>query len=93
MTRGEAPDIHVNSYNYMNRTMKDDAIIILDDLEFAWKKEEIRKAIKLWEYGVSLNGMVKRLKRNKDEVFLLLLHLVRTAEIKPRENYIWGKIE
>ena len=77
----------------MNGTMKDDAIIILDDLEFAWKKEEIRKAIKLWEYGVSLNGMVKRLKRNKDEVFLLLLHLVRTAEIKPRENYIWGKIE
>lgn len=80
-----------NSYNYTNNSNFKDIIIILDDIEFAWNKSDIEKVIKLWKYGISFKEIVKRINRDGDEVFLLLLHLSRKGQIKKRKNYLLGE--
>lgn len=65
--------------------------IILSDLDFFWKKEDMRKFKSCWNNGISLVDISRYLKRDIEEVFLLALHLAREGEIEKREGYIWGK--
>lgn len=88
--KGIVPAIYINSYNYVNRTKYTDIEIILEDVEFAWRKSDIQEVIKLWGYGIPLKKISERINRDLDEVFLLLLHLARNGTIKKRENFIWG---
>ncbi|MBI6052336.1 hypothetical protein [Clostridium perfringens] len=65
--------------------------VILEDIDFLWSEEDIEVVKKLWERGTGIKDICKVIKREGDEVFLLLLHLVRSGEIKKRKSYIWGK--
>lgn len=77
---------------YYDKLKRKDLEIILEDLEFTWKKSDIELIKKMWESNCSLERMIKTIKRDGDEVFLLLLHLSRNKELKKRKNYIWGGI-
>ena len=79
-----------NHKNYTNGLNFIDVEIILDDIEFAWSKKQIAKVIQMWRNGRTLSYMQKELKRDPDEIFLLLFHLSRNGKIENRENYIWG---
>lgn len=68
----------------------DKKIIILENLNFQWRVEEIDQVKKMWSDGVEFKEIIKLLNRDGDEIFLLLLHLARIGRIKTREGYIWG---
>ena len=84
------PKVYKNCYNYTNDLMKDEVTVILEDVEFAWKKKDMDLVVKLWRYNKSIKYIIERIDRDGDEVFLLLLHLARNGLIKKRENFIWG---
>lgn len=80
----------------MSRTRKLDQAkhtIILEDVNFRWEDSTIKRVIRLWKCGVSLSEISRVVKRDADEVFLLLLHLSRSREITKREGYVWGTWE
>lgn len=70
--------------------IKEQQIIILEDLDFAWEQNKINLAKELWEKGENFKTIKSKLKRQGDEVFLLLMHLVRQGIIKEREGGIYG---
>lgn len=65
--------------------------VILDDIDFLWDEKDIELITKLWNRGTGIKDICNTVKRDGDEVFLLLLHLSRNGEIKKRKSYIWGK--
>ena len=65
-------------------------VIILEDINFLWIDTEIEKVIKLWNRGTGIKDISKAIKRDGDEVFLLLLHLARNGEINKRNGSVWG---
>ena len=77
--------------NNINKLREDDVVIILQDIEFAWNKKDISKVKKMWDENYSFKEILKEIKREGDELFLLLLHLARRNQIKEREGFIWGK--
>ena len=81
-----------NDLNYTNRLKQSEVEIILQDIEFAWKIKDIETIKKMWERNCSLKQMIKKINRNGDEIFLLLIHLSRQGEIKKRKGFIWGGI-
>lgn len=64
--------------------------VILLDMDFAWQNEDIETVQTMWQEGYSIEKISERVKREVDEVFLLLLHLARKRKIKERPNDIWG---
>lgn len=80
-----------NYLNYADKLNQEETEIILEDIEFIWKKKDIELVKKLWEKGVTFKRITEKLDRDPDEVFLLLLHLARKGSIKKRSGYIWGK--
>jgi len=69
----------------------DNDYIVLMDLDFSWKNEEIEKVIELWNKGYGIDKIKEKLNRNDgDEVFLLLLDLARKNKNAKRLNDIWG---
>lgn len=74
--------------------------IILEDMDFTWREDEMEKAVKLWEAGVPFQDMVAELRPERrsvdsphryvdystraDEVALLLFHLSRQGRINCR---------
>jgi hypothetical protein len=81
-----------NRYNIADGEKSENIVIILDDVEFGWKKKDIENVIKMWRAGVSFSRICKQLERHDDEVFLLLLHLARNNSIKKRDGFVWGSI-
>ena len=77
--------------NNINKLREDDVVIILQDIEFAWNKKDISKVKKMWDENYSFKEILKEIKREGDELFLLLLHLARKNQIKERVGFIWGK--
>ncbi|MDW7678466.1 MAG: hypothetical protein SCK57_12470 [Bacillota bacterium] len=62
-------------------------IIILDDLDFGWTHDEIRRFICLWNQGIPLPDIAARLRPMlsscdaRDETALLAMHLMRKGRI------------
>ena len=67
--------------------------IALEDADFAWRPEDIKKVKAWWKHGVDLLEMAQRLKRNQDEVFVLLLDQARHKHIDGRPGGIFGTQE
>ena len=89
--KNQYKNIVTNNLNYTNKLREDDVVIILQDIEFAWNKKDISQAKKMWNENYSFKEIVKEIKREGDELFLLLLHLARKNQIKERVGFIWGK--
>jgi len=65
-------------------------IIVLDDLDFAWRQEDIDRVKRLWKYGLHIEEIAEYVKRKSDEVTLLLMHLSRSGKIKKRVGGVFG---
>ena len=65
-------------------------MIILEDLDFTWEREDINKVTKMWNEGIYVPDIAKNINRPTEEVFLLLMHLGRQGRIKQRKGYFWG---
>lgn len=65
-------------------------IIALDDLEFSWFPEEAALVQKIWEQGLHIADIAKAVKRDQDEVAVLIMHLARQGKIQLRKSGVFG---
>jgi hypothetical protein len=69
---------------------KSELIIALDDLDFSWFPEEVRKVKQLWNQGLHIAAIAAKVKRDQDEVAILIMHLARAREIQNRKMGVLG---
>lgn len=63
--------------------------VILDDIEcWVWSDEEIAEFKQMWRSGKPFHEIVDWFGRDPDEITLLMIHLRRRHEIKPRQYKI-----
>lgn len=65
-------------------------IIALDDIDFSWFRAEVEKVKKLWAYGWHIADIAKQMKRDIDEVAVLIMHLARKGKITKRGRGVLG---
>ena len=74
------------------RDIKEELVIILDDLDLSWTKDQVDKTEMMWKSGFSLEYMAKWLRPHdneedaEDEVALLVMHLKRQGKIQERSG-------
>ena len=79
-------------------------IIVLDDLDFSWTIEEVEEVKKLWKDGVGIVDIAQQVRKKTpdfyrkeqdsiDETALLIMHLGRKRQVKPRKGGIFGSKE
>lgn len=66
--------------------------IALSDLNFDWDHSEVIKFENLWNKGLSLQEIAFKLKRNQDEIAVIILDRARKGKIKKRKNGIFGEV-
>jgi len=70
---------------------KKEVYIACYDMNFSWFEEDVEKVIRYWKYGLSIAEMGKRLRRDTDEIGILLIDLAKKGKIKPREGGLFGR--
>lgn len=73
---------------YMTKQSRNPITILLDIDKWQWDEDEITEFKEMWQSGEPLTEITKRFKCEADEIALLLIHLKRRKEIKPREYKI-----
>jgi hypothetical protein len=63
--------------------------IALEDLEFRWTMEQVKKIEQMWEEGLSWDYMADYFDRDKDEVAVILMCRARKGFINPRKQGIF----
>lgn len=64
--------------------------IALENLNFLWDEDEVLKFREMWEEGLSLPAIAKKLRRKQNEVAVLILDQAEEKKIKPRPGGLWG---
>ncbi|UOQ43377.1 hypothetical protein MUN89_15815 [Halobacillus salinarum] len=54
---------------------------LLEDLELTFNKRQLQHIRRAWNWGIGLEKIASRYKRDPDEVFLALFHLARKGQI------------
>ena len=61
-----------------------------ENMNFIWGEAEVLEFEKLWRAGCGLFEIADKLRRDPDEVALLVIDRSRQLRIKPRLGGIWG---
>jgi len=69
---------------------KSELIIALSDLDFSWFPEEVGKVKQLWNQGLHIAAIAAKVKRDQDEVAILIMHLARQERIAKRKMGVLG---
>ncbi len=69
---------------------KNTLIIALEDLDFTWFPHEIEEVKQLWNQGLHIAAIAAKVKRDQDEVAILIMHLARAGEIQNRKMGVLG---
>lgn len=88
----ESASIYWIERNYMKHERKN-IIVALEDLDFIWCEEEVKEVIEMWERGIPLDMIASNFDRDQDEVAILIMHLARKNQIKPRVGGIFGGVK
>lgn len=64
--------------------------IALDELDFSWYRSEVEQVTECWARGWSVRQIAKRLKRDPDEVAVLIMDLARRKKIAQRPGGAMG---
>ncbi|UOF90822.1 helix-turn-helix domain containing protein [Fodinisporobacter ferrooxydans] len=64
--------------------------IALEDMDFIWDMKDIERVERMWEDGISIQAMSRRLDRDTDEIAVLIIDRVRKEKIKPRREGVFG---
>ena len=65
-------------------------IIALEDLDFSWFPDEIEKVKKFWSFGWHIADIAAKVKRDQDEVAVLIMHLSRQRKTAKRKMGVLG---
>lgn len=66
--------------------------VLLDQLDLTATPHELRTVRDGWQSGDSVGDMAERLKRDPDEVALMIMHLARQLRIGPRPGGAYGTV-
>jgi len=69
---------------------KSELIIALSDLDFSWFPEEVGKVKQLWNQSLHIAAIAAKVKRDQDEVAVLIMHLARKGKIAKRKTGVFG---
>ncbi|WP_078577342.1 helix-turn-helix domain-containing protein [Salipaludibacillus agaradhaerens] len=71
----------------MTQALKaNEPVVILEELDFLFKRSELAEIHSLWNEGFSITDIAKRLKRDKNELFLAVFHLSMSNNSKKDNN-------
>ncbi|WP_308637696.1 helix-turn-helix domain-containing protein [Paenibacillus silvisoli] len=62
-----------------------------EEMDFSWDEKEIFRFESLWRQGMAVFQIAKELRRDPDEVALLIIDRSRKKAIAPRKGGIWGE--
>jgi len=69
---------------------KESLIIALDDLDLSFTKEETEAVLDFWGEGKHIADIAEYMKRDQDEVAVLIMHLARKGKIEYRKRGVLG---
>lgn len=69
---------------------KESLIIALDDLDLSFTKAEIGAVLDFWGEGKHIADIAAKVKRDQDEVAVLIMHLSRQRKIAKRKMGVLG---
>ena len=76
--------------------MRDEIVVILEDLKFDWTVSQLKKITYLWNEGLSIKGIKKEFKYVNNlgvselDIALAIMHLNRESKIKSRKGGLLG---
>jgi hypothetical protein len=75
----------------MTRWEKDKPIVILEDLKRSWYSDEINRFSLMWKEGICITKIAEEMKKDIDEVGLLVIHCKRQGVIENRPGGAYKK--
>ncbi len=69
---------------------KNTLIIALEDLDFTWFPSEIALVKTMWDFDYHIADIAAKVKRDQDEVAVLIMHLARKGKIEYRKRGVLG---
>lgn len=77
---------------YMTHEPRDGRVLLFedDDFSFLWDRHEINDFRELWNAGHHIDDISRKLKRDQDEVAILIIWLVRHGRLKKRKGGVLG---
>jgi hypothetical protein len=69
---------------------KQKLVIALDDLDFTWLPSEIALVKTMWDFDYHIADIAAKVKRDQDEVAVLIMHLARKEKIAKRKTGVLG---
>lgn len=64
--------------------------IALDELNFDWSMKQVRAVEEMYQQGISIQDMARKIKRTKLEVALLVIDRAEKGYIKAKEFGVMG---
>jgi hypothetical protein len=70
---------------------REELYIALSELDFSWYPGEVEQVAQLWREGIHIADIAEKIKRDIDEVAILIMDLARRDVIEPRKNGVAGE--
>lgn len=70
---------------------KEELYIALEELDFTWYTSQVDKVRQMWEAGEHIADIAEAVKRDQDEVAILLMSLSRSKKIGNRTHGVFGE--
>jgi len=67
--------------------------IACEEIDFIWTKKEVLEIEKLWREGYDIRVIAEIVKRDCDEVSLLIFDRAKKGKIRPISTGIFGKLK
>lgn len=71
---------------------KEPLYIACMDLDFGWKRTQLETVIEMWNQNYHPRAIAKKVKRDVDDVAVLLISLGREGRIQRRPSGLFGGI-
>lgn len=82
---------HKSYVPMLKQNRRRDYVILLDGLEFAMPKKQLKRITKLYNLGLTYREIAEKEQRDPYEVVLALLHQVKKGQ-EMRSFYDWRKL-
>ena len=67
--------------------------IACEDMDFIWREQDMEKVERLWLEGYNICFIARAVRREVDEVAILIMDRSRQGFLSPRPTGVFGKME
>ena len=72
---------------------REELYIALSELDFSWYPGEVEQVAQLWREGLHIADIAEKMKRDIDEVAILIMDLARKNKVRRRKNGVFGEVQ